>query len=136
MRAILSETTAEETVRMVAEVAAADTDLHPVFANLRPLSGLDKPYLRAFWEGQLSHADFDRRAEAVSALADLPADPGTTAKLRALITEKQPIAVVRNAIHALEAWDKKGNRDVFEKALKIPSHHDVIKNAAKNALGD
>lgn len=136
LRALVTDTASDETVKMAAEVAAADNDLHPAFASLRPLSGLEKPYLRSFWEGQLNHPDFDRRAEAVSALGDLPADPGTTAKLRALVTDKAPIAVVRNAIRALAAWDKKGNRDIFEKALKIPSHRDVIKNAAKSALED
>ena len=74
------------------------------------------------------------RAEAVSALADLPSDPGTTAKLRALITDKDPISVVVNAIRALANWDKKGNKDVFEKALKIPSHRGRIKSAAQTAL--
>jgi hypothetical protein len=92
--------------------------------------------LRPFFESLLTHANFDRRAEAVNALGSLPADPGTTAKLRALITPTDPIPVVRNAIRALAGWDKKGNKDVFEKALKIPSHRDVIASAARSALED
>ncbi len=136
MRSLLAGSPSDETIKMVAEVLAADNELQPAFSNIRPLAALKKPYLRAFLEAQLAHPNFDRRAEAVAALADLPADPGTTQKLRALVTDKDPISVVRNAIHALANWDKKANRDVFEKALKIPSHRDVIKNAAKSALED
>jgi len=136
MRLLLAGTPSDDTVRMVADVVKADLDPMPAFRSLRPLASLDKPYLRSFFEALLTHPNFDRRAEAVAALGELPADPGTTAKLRALITEKDPIPVVRNAIRALAAWDKKGNKDVFEKALKIPSHRDAIKNTAQFALDD
>ena len=139
MRLLLAGTPTRETVDMVVEGIKADTASSPVFHNLRALTNLDKETLaplRSFFEGLLSHANFDRRAEAVAALGELPADPGTTAKLRALITPTDPIPVVRNAIRALANLDKKGNKDVFEKALKIPSHRDVIKSAARSALDD
>jgi aminopeptidase N len=136
LRAVLANNPSDDTIRMVADVVKADNDPIPVFRTIRPLATLSKPYLRSFFEGLLTHPSFDRRAEAVSALGELPADPGTTAKLRALITDKDPIPVVRNAIRALATWDKKGNRDVFEKALKIPSHRDAIKSAAQSALED
>ena len=139
MRLLLAGTPTRETVEMVVEGIKADTASSPVFHNLRALTNLDKETLaplRSFFEGLLSHANFDRRAEAVAALGELPADPGTTAKLRALITPTDPIPVVRNAIRALANLDKKGNKDVFEKALKIPSHRDVIKSAARSALDD
>jgi aminopeptidase N len=136
MRLLLSEKPSDDTINMVVDVLKGDTATVPVFQSIRQLANLERPGLRPFFESLLTHASFDRRAEAVSALGDLPADPGTTAKLRALITDKDPIPVVRNAIRALAAWDKKGNRDVFEKALKIPSHRDAIKSAAQSALED
>jgi hypothetical protein len=64
----------------------------------------------------------------------LDAQPSTTAKLRDLINDRAPIPVVVASIRALANWDRKANRDVFEKALKIPSHRDAIKNAAQRAL--
>ena len=121
---------------MVVEALKADLDTIPVFPSIRPLSLEDRPELRSFYESLLTHASFVRRAEAVNALAALPADPGTTAKLRALITDKDPIPVVVNAIRALAKWDKKGNKDVFEKALKIPSNRNRIKSAAQAAIDD
>jgi aminopeptidase N len=136
MRLLLADKPSDDTVKMVVDVLKADTGLTPALRSIRPLVNLQRADLRSFYEGLLTHVNFDRRAEAVSALADLPPDPGTTAKLRALITDKDPIQVVRNAIRALANWDKKGNKDVFERALKIPSHRDAIKSAAQSALED
>jgi aminopeptidase N len=139
MKLLLAGSPSQETVNLIVGGIRADTGISPVFHNLRALTNLDKSILiplRPFFESLLTHANFDRRAEAVNALGSLPADPGTTAKLRALITPTDPIPVVRNAIRALAGWDKKGNKDVFEKALKIPSHRDVIASAARSALED
>ena len=134
---LMASSPSEATIQTVVDAYKADSAVIPVFNTMRPLMSLEKtPNLRAFYEAMLTHASFDRRAEAVSALAALPADPGTTAKLRALITDKDPIPVVVNAIRALAAWDKKANKDVFQKALKIPSHRDRIKSAAQTALED
>jgi len=136
MRRILDAEPSEDTIKMVASVLAAEKDVTPAFRSIRQVALLHKPYLRSFFEGLLNHANFGWRAEAVAALGELPQDPGTTAKLRALITDKDPIQVVINSIRALAEWDKKGNKDVFEKALKIPSHRDRIKSAAQSALED
>ena len=139
MKLLLAGSPSQETVNMVVEGIKGDTSISPVFHNLRALTNLDKSFLiplRSFFEGLLTHANFDRRAEAVNALGEMPSDPGTTAKLRALITPTDPIGVVTNAIRALAGWDKKGNKDVFEKALKIPSHRNSIRLAAQAALQD
>lgn len=134
LRRLLADSPKDDAVKLAVDVIRADTGVIPVFRTIQPLANLEKPELRSFFESLLTHASYDRRAEAVSALGRLPADPGTTAKLRALITDKDPIPVVRNAIRVLAIWDKKANRDVFEKALKIPSHRDAIKIAAQSAL--
>ncbi len=136
MQLLLTGTPSDAVVKLVSEAVLEDSGAVPALRTIRPLANLKRSDLRHLFEMLLTHPNFDRRAEAVSALGDLPADPGTTSKLRALITEKDPIPVVRNAIRALAAWDKKGNRDVFEKALKIPSHRDAIKSAAQAALDE
>jgi aminopeptidase N len=136
MRELLSDKPSDEDVRLAVKVMSADRDAFPAFRSIAPLSALERPDLRPFFESQLDHASFLRRIEAVSALSLLPADPGTTSKLRALINDKSPIYVVTGCIRALAAWDAKGNADVFKKALTIPSRYDRIKHAAEYALGN
>ena len=125
----------------------ADRDVSPAFrgaagfrrpgASLPPVSALaalKRPELRAFWMEELADKDAGRRAAAVRALAALPSDPATTLALRGLIDDEQYTPVVLAAIEALAAWDKSGNRDVFEKATKIADKRGSIAAAAKQAL--
>lgn len=119
---------------LITKVLAADKAESPVFENLAALSNLARPDLRAFWLGQLDHADFSRRAIAVVALGKLPPDAATTQKLRSLINDKSPIQVVVNSINALKGWDAKANKDVFEAAQKIKDRRGRIKRAADSAL--
>jgi aminopeptidase N len=134
LRQILADSPSEADVQLAARVLAADGELFPSFSTISPLGDLARPDLRSFFESQLTHASFARRVEAVNALAKLPADPGTTSKLRALINDQAPTGVVIASIHALAAWDAKGNADVFRKAQGIPSRLDRIKHVATDAL--
>ena len=134
MQRLLDGNPSNATIQMIADGVKADTDITPALRSIRGLSILKREDLRPLFLGLLNHPNFGRRAEAVQALAMLPADPATIAKLRSLITDKDPIPVVVAAIRALADWDAKGNNDVFQKALKIPSHRDRIKNAAQSAL--
>ncbi|MBS1712814.1 MAG: aminopeptidase [Armatimonadetes bacterium] len=122
-------------VRAVVEALTSDKGLSPAFRSLNRLAALARPDLRAFWTGELSHANYERRAQAVSALAKLPQDPATVTKLRGLISAKSPIQVVVNAINALKAWDAKANADVFKTAQGIKDRRNRIKRAADSALG-
>ncbi|HTQ09100.1 MAG TPA: hypothetical protein VMI31_03425, partial [Fimbriimonadaceae bacterium] len=135
MRMMLSGKPTDEAVHQAADALAADTSAFPAFRTVRFLSSLQRADLRPLWLGMLNHPNFDRRAQAVAALADLPAEPETTQKLRALIDDKEPVQVVVNAIGALANWDLKANTDVIKKALTIPSHRDRIEHAAQDALG-
>src|SRR5690606_29764352 len=48
-------------VRLVTDLVAKDRSLEqPVFRQLTPLINLNKPELRGFWMGQLSHPNMDR----------------------------------------------------------------------------
>ncbi|MDR3691767.1 MAG: M1 family aminopeptidase [Fimbriimonas sp.] len=136
MQLLLGDSPSDETIHMIADGVKADTEITPALRSIRGLSSLKREDLRPLFMGLLNHPNPSRRTEAVQALGELPADPATTAKLRSLINDKDPIPVVVAAIRALVDWDKKGNKDVFEKALKIPSHRDRIKNAAQSALED
>ncbi len=122
-------------VQLVVQALEADKGVSPAFERVFQLADLKKPELRAFWTGQLGHADFGREAQAVSALGSLPADPATIQKLRSLVNDKSPIQVVVNAINALKRWDAKANADVFKRALEIKDRRGRIKRAAQEALG-
>lgn len=135
MRQLLSGAASDATIKLVADAVRNDRGPFPAFRSVRQLGRLQKAELRPLWLETLSHPNFNRRTDAVMALAELPQDAATVQKFRALLTDDQPTQVVIGAINALAKWDKKGNTDVFEKALKIDSLHDRIKNAAKAALG-
>jgi len=133
-RMLNADTISDETIRLIADVVRGDTEQFPKIPNLGRLASLKRPELRTLWLELLNHKSMDRQAEAVSALAQLPADPATIARIRGLVTPEAPIQVVVNAINALAEWDAKGNVEVFQRALNIPSRRNRIKNAAQSAL--
>ncbi|MCC7230028.1 MAG: hypothetical protein IT203_06510, partial [Fimbriimonadaceae bacterium] len=125
----------DDSVRLVVANLERDKNREPAFMQVGALANLARPELRSFWLNQLSHANLNRQAQAVSALAKLPSDPGTVAKLRLLINDKSGIQVVVNAINALAGWDAKANADIFQKAVNIKDRRNRIKRAAETALG-
>ncbi len=134
MRRMLANGPTDEAVRQVADAVRADRDAFPALATVRGLANLKRAELRAMWMELLNHPNFDRRVEAIDALAQLPADSATVAKLRSMVTADAPIAVVVGALNALAAWDAKGNVDIFQKALTIPSRRNRIGFAAQQGL--
>lgn len=119
---------------VVTESLREDFGLHPALRNVGPLVNLNREDLRGFWTEQLKHPNFDRRAEAVRALGRLPATAATTLELRSFVTSEAPIRVVTNALSALAAWDKEGNKEVFQRALNIEDRRGLIRRAAERAL--
>jgi aminopeptidase N len=134
MMQMLRDNPSDETLNLIADQIRKDSGKFPAFRSVTPFAGLAKPQFRGLWTELLAHPNYDRRAEAVAALAKLPADPATTQKVRALITADQPIRVVVNAVNALATWDPKANADVFQKASKIEDRRNQIRNAANRAL--
>jgi aminopeptidase N len=135
MRRMLTSSPTDQEVAMAVRVLRADAGMFPAITSIAPLGDLKRADLRGFFTEQLSHKSFDRRSQAINALAKLPQDAATTQKLRSLINKDAPVSVVVASIRALAAWDKAGNADVFRKALTIPSLRDRIKTEAQRALG-
>ncbi len=133
MSRMVAGTPSEAVVQTVVEAVRADTGLFPTF-NLKGLGDLKQETLRPFFRGQLKHASFDRREQAVRALALLPKTPEDTATLTALVNDQEGYAVVTAAIGALAAWDAKGNLGILTKAADMPSLHERIRTAAYSAL--
>jgi HEAT repeat protein len=122
------------TLTLVADQVRKDKAPFPIYSSVSVLGSKAKPEFRSLWMELLAHPNFDRRAEAVTALAALPPDPATTQKLRSLINDQEPIRVVVNSINALAKWDAKANADVFQRALKIQDRRNQIRNVAQRAL--
>lgn len=134
MQALITDGSPEAVAAVVA-AARADRAVEPALRSLIALANLKKPELRSFWLDELkSGKNAQRRGQAVQALGLLPAEPSTTQTVRALVNEKEYIPVVTAAIQALATWDKKGNRDVFERAAKIEDRRGRIARAARGAM--
>lgn len=124
----------EANIATALELVGADNGQALVFRSITPLVNLGDAKLRGYWTKMLSHVNYLRRAQAVLALGKLPKDAETTKLLRSLINDKSPIFVVVNSINALATWDKAGNVDVFNAALKIKDRRSRIIGEATRAL--
>ena len=132
----LMDKPSDATIQMVADVVAADKGQFLAFRNINALVNTSKPEMRGYWMKMLDHPNFDRQANAVNALAKLPADPATTARFKSLVNDKAPIQVVVGCIGALATWDKAGNNALFKAAQNIKDRRGRIKAAADRALGN
>jgi len=127
----LLATPTDENIGLIVAALKKDSGLSPAFEQVSGLGNLAKPNLRSFWADQLGHKNFQRRAQAVQALAQLPSDPETVKILRGLVNDQSPIQVVINSVNALRAWDAVGNKDVIEMAALIKDRRGRIKRAAE-----
>ncbi len=134
MGRILAENPADAVVEQVAEGVRADTGQFPAFQDIKPLAELRREDLRPLFREQMAHPDCERSAQAIRALGLLRKDEADIRRLRGLVNEDQPYAVVRSAIAALANWDAPGNRDVFQGATKQASPQDSVRLAALDAL--
>ncbi|MBA3727142.1 MAG: hypothetical protein H0W86_12040, partial [Armatimonadetes bacterium] len=134
MRRLLASNPTPESISLIERMIRADNGMFPSITTIQPLGNLAKPELRGLFLDLLQHKSFGRRAEAVSALAKLPEEAATTAKLRALINATDPVDVVVASIKALDKLNPKANGDVIRKALSIPSLRGQIKATATEAL--
>lgn len=111
-------------------------------AVLGRLRQLKKPALRPLFEAiaecrgvpSSKSADPDLRADAVSALSDLPKDPAHPADFRQYVNQKQFFSVVRAAMRALASGDPDANLPVFVQAATWESRGDTIRMEALSAL--
>jgi len=121
-------------LNLIAAAVKADAGQFPAIRSVRAFGDLADPEYKPLFLALLKHPSFARRAEAVQALGKLPADPEISKRLQELVNDKAPISVVVASIQVLGRWDKAGNKDLFQKALAIPSRNDRIKRAAQAAL--
>lgn len=138
MSRMLEGTPAESAVQAVAEAVRADRGQFPVFRNFNRLGELKREDLRDLYRAQLAHPNLGRRDQAIRALGRLPKAEADVQKLRALVNDQEPYAVLRAAVSVLGTWEPAPHRDVFQKAaqMQIPDEfeRDRIRVIAQDAL--
>jgi len=111
----------------------SDKGLEPAIVDTSPLAALKRPALRPFWIGELRHESFLRRTDAVRALALLPKDEDTDARLRDLVNDTTPYAEEAAAIDALAKLDYAKSEPMI-RFQATTSQNDQVRGAALNAL--
>jgi len=133
MSKLLAGTPSDSAIKAVTEAIQGDTGMFPALSLVR-LGELKREGLRPLFRTQLKHASFDRREQAVRALALLPKTQEDMATFASLINDKQPYAVVSAAITAMADWNPAGNLDILRIAVNMPSLHERIRSSAYRAL--
>ncbi len=111
-----------------------DSARFPALRSVDALAALEKPELRSLWLHEIDSLSVDRQLQSVRALARLPKDNETIARLRKLVSDAAPTQVCVAAINALANWDAKGNIDLFKNAEKYKDRRGAIKRAADSAI--
>lgn len=133
---LFRESVALETLQTILATLRRDRGAFPVFHSTACLAGIRGEEMRAFWREETRHANFERRSQAARALGSFPAKPEDSALLISLVNEREPYAVVENALRALAAWDAAKARPILERAKTIPSRNDRIRKLADRLLAE
>ncbi len=130
---MLEGTVSDAVVQDAVTVLQKDGGVEPAILNANALAALKRADLRPFWESELKHDNYQRRATAVNALAQLPADASENNRLRSLINDHEGYIVVAAAIKNLSDLDYAGSASLIEEQAKT-SLNPGIKGAALTAL--
>ncbi len=135
MRKLLTDKPSDAEVHAAVEILKSDQGPFPAIAGYKSLMELKREDLRSFFESELSHECYGRKTDATQALGLLSSEPAENQRLRALIDDKQPYAVVAEAIRALGKLDYAGSRSLIEAQAKT-SMNSNIRAAALGAMVD
>lgn len=130
---MLDGTPSDAVVQDAVVLLQKDKGAEPAILDTRALAKLKRANLRSFWESELTHDNFGRRATAVDALAALPADAAENNRIRDLINDREAYGVVATAIKNLGELDYAGNAALIDSQAKT-STNAAIKGAALTVL--
>lgn len=116
-------------------LAAGDMGRHPVFTTINTLARLKRSE-RSFWMNQLRHPNFERQAQAVRALADMPEDASTVEAFKKLVNDKTAYAPLLAVLRAFSNWGAAKYEAILVQATKIPSRNGRIAQSAIRSLAD
>ncbi|MEA2554395.1 MAG: aminopeptidase, partial [Fimbriimonadaceae bacterium] len=132
---MLTGTPSDAVVRQAVATLESDNGIEPAILNVTALVDLKRPDLRTFWQSQLKHENFQRRAAAVDALGHLPVDASENERLRGLINDKEPYRVVAAAIKALGFLDYAASAKLIEAQART-SDNSRIRGSALTVLAE
>jgi len=134
LNGLVKQDPSEEMLPQITGVLRADSGRFPVFISIDALAALRRPSLRAFFQAELDHPNFERRTGAVRALGALAPDAQDIERIRSMVNQQQPHTVVRAALEVLRNWDAPANRDIFERATHYWSPHNATAAFAYDSL--
>jgi hypothetical protein len=130
---LLQGSPSDADVAAIVKMLQSDKGREPAINNTASLANLARPELRDFWLGELKHDSFNRRADAVRALSQLPKDPATNSALTALVNDKTPYAEEAAAIISLSTLDYADSKALIkDEASK--EENTAVRGAALRAL--
>ena len=112
--------TSQEQASRVLEIARQDPSPQVLIAAIYAAARMPHPGLRDTYRALLAHKNNEVRAAAISAFAKLPKNEADLARIRALVSDTEPLIVNNAALSILAAQDSEESADVIRKALAVP----------------
>ena len=135
MNRLLDGAPTDETIRMIAERLRQDTRPFPAIPNTSRLAKLGRDLLHDFFVAEISHPNYDRRANAATGLARLAAGAPDQKRLHELLGDDQPYDVVAAALRGLATIDFASVRD-FAATQAAKATFPALRRAALEVLAD
>ena len=132
---VLSGNLDPEILQMIARELRRDTEAFPALPDTSKLAALKRPELRSFWLAETKHANYKRRANAATGLANIANESTDRALLHKLMQDDQPYVVVAAALQGLAKIDFPSVKAFAEKAAKSSPSAD-LRSAALDVLAD
>ena len=138
MNRLLDGKPTDDTLRMIADRLRQDTKPFPAIPDTSRLAKLGSDILHDFFLAEISHPNYDRRANAASGLARLASGASGASdrqRLHQLLGEDQPYDVVAAALRGLAGLDFASIRD-FATAQAGKATFPSLRRAALEVLAD
>lgn len=119
----------------IVQFLRTDRGTFPAITNDSALASLKNDALKGFFEQELNHENFDRRAEAVTALTALPDAQEEVPRIRGLVNDREPYRVVVAAMRGLAKLDYAGSEALIREQAKTSTNAEV-KGAALQTLAE
>jgi len=135
MNRLLDGAPSDETLRMIADRLGKDTERFPAIRDTSRLVKLGRGVLHDFFLAETRHANYDRRMNAATGLAQLAFGASDKQRLQQLLGDDQPYDVVAAALRGLAPLDFASVRDfAVKQAGQAP--FPALRRAALEVLAD
>lgn len=135
MNRLLDAAPTDATLRMIADRLRKDVQPFPAIQDTSRLAKLSNPVLHDFFLAETEHPNYQRRANAATALARLASTESDRKRLRQLLGDDQPYDVVVAALRGLASIDFSSVRE-FTTAQASTASYPALRRAALELLAD